>query len=91
MAVGQLACVAAEYVRVTVWQRWILVQGCVAPIFPIGPFMAALRKVPDVELVIDETTAHPEQSVPYTRIRNAASPQGGMNADSADSSVPSTR
>jgi hypothetical protein len=54
---------------VTVWQRWMLVQGCVAPGFPLAHFMAALRDVPDVERVIDETTAHPERGVPYALFR----------------------
>jgi len=54
---------------VTVWQRWMLVQGCVAPDFPLARFMAALREVPDVERVIDETTAHPERGVPYALFR----------------------
>jgi hypothetical protein len=50
---------------ITVWQRWILIQGCVAPNFPLDQFMAAMRDVPDAERVIDETTAHPEQKIPY--------------------------
>ncbi|HEX2656595.1 MAG TPA: hypothetical protein VHN11_23495 [Xanthobacteraceae bacterium] len=66
---------------VTVWQRWVLVQGCVALGFPLAQFMAALREVPDVELVVDETTAHPEQQVPYALFRKGSvsegSPKGG--------------
>jgi hypothetical protein len=50
---------------ITVWQRWILIQGCVAPGFPADQFMAAMRDVPDAERVIDETTEHPEQKLPY--------------------------
>ncbi|HTI16495.1 MAG TPA: BON domain-containing protein [Trinickia sp.] len=66
---------------VTVWQRWVLVQGCVASGFPLAQFMAALREVPDVEVVVDETTAHPEQQVPYALFRQGSvsegSPKGG--------------
>ncbi|HVE10532.1 MAG TPA: BON domain-containing protein [Paraburkholderia sp.] len=50
---------------VTVWQRWMLVQGCVSRDFPLARFIAALREVPDVERVIDETTADPGKHVPY--------------------------
>jgi hypothetical protein len=50
---------------ITVYERWILVQGCVASDFPGEKFFAALRKTPDAERVIDETTRHPEQTVPY--------------------------
>jgi hypothetical protein len=50
---------------VTVYQRWILVQGCVSPAFPGEKFFAALGDVPDAEKVIDETTSHPETKVPY--------------------------
>jgi hypothetical protein len=50
---------------ITVWQRWILVQGCIGSDFPTASFMSALREVPDAEQVIDETTAHPEQKIPY--------------------------
>jgi hypothetical protein len=50
---------------VTVWQRWILVQGCVTESFPREKFFAALDDVPDAEQVIDETTEHPEQKPPY--------------------------
>ncbi len=71
---------------VTVWQRWMLVQGCVAPGFAVGPFIDALREVPDVERVIDETTAHPERGVPYARYRSAApapAPAPGAKAGDA--------
>jgi hypothetical protein len=54
---------------VTVWQRWMLVQGCVSPEFPLERFLAAMREVPDVERVIDETTANPAGHVPYTLFR----------------------
>ncbi|MHA6885813.1 BON domain-containing protein [Ralstonia pseudosolanacearum] len=64
---------------VTVWQRWMLVQGCVVPGFAVGPFIDALRAVPDVERVIDETTAHPERGVPYARYR-ATAPAPGAKA-----------
>ncbi len=57
---------------VTVWQRWMLVQGCVAPGYAFGPFMTALRDVPDVERFINETTAHPERGVPYALFRKGA-------------------
>lgn len=60
---------------VTVWQRWVLVQGCVAPGFPLASFMAAMREVPDVERLIDQTTARPERGVPYARFRPATSDQ----------------
>lgn len=33
----------------------------------VAPFIEALREVPDVERVVDETTAHPERGVPYER------------------------
>lgn len=72
---------------VTVWQRWMLVQGCVGPGFPLARFMAALREVPDVERVIDETTAHPERGVPYAPFRKGPSSQGGMNGSVVDSAV----
>lgn len=54
---------------VTIWQRWVLVQGCVAPGYAFEPFMTALRDVPDVERFINETTAHPERGVPYALFR----------------------
>ncbi len=65
---------------VTVWQRWMLVQGCVAPDFAAQPFMNALRDVPDVERVIDQTTAHPERGVPYALYNNGALEKNGMKA-----------
>ncbi|CAJ0788908.1 hypothetical protein LMG7141_02150 [Ralstonia condita] len=54
---------------VTVWQQWMLVQGCVAPGYAFEPFMNALREVPDVERFIPETTAHPERGTPYALFR----------------------
>ncbi|KHK54851.1 signal peptide protein [Ralstonia sp. A12] len=57
---------------VTVWQRWMLVQGCVAPGYAFEPFMTALHDVPDVERFINETTAHPERGVPYALFRKGA-------------------
>ncbi|MEM5460830.1 BON domain-containing protein [Paraburkholderia phytofirmans] len=51
---------------ITVWQRWILVQGCVGAGFPRDKFFSALREIPDAERVINETTSHPEQKLPYT-------------------------
>jgi hypothetical protein len=45
----------------------MLVQGCAAPGVAVAPFIEALREVPDVERVVDETTAHPERGVPYER------------------------
>jgi hypothetical protein len=73
---------------VTVWQRWMRVQGCVSPDFPLAPFMAALREVPDVERVIDETTAHPERGVPYAQFRKGPSSHSSMKADAVNSPVP---
>ncbi|MHA6890042.1 BON domain-containing protein [Ralstonia pseudosolanacearum] len=69
---------------VTVWQRWMLVQGCVVPGFAVGSFIDALRAVPDVERVIDETTAHPERGVPYARYR-ATAPAPGAKAGNGGS------
>ena len=54
---------------ITVYERWIVVQGCVADDFPSSAFFAALREVPDVLDVSDETTAHPERKLPYPRFR----------------------
>ena len=62
---------------VTIWQRWMLVQGCVAPGYTLAPFMTALREVPDVERFIDETTTHPERGVPYALFRAGAVVPGG--------------
>ncbi|KAA8636949.1 hypothetical protein FZN37_004398 [Enterobacter hormaechei] len=56
----------------TIWQRWVLVQGCLAPGYALTPFMTALRDVPDVERFINETTAHPERGVPYAVFRKGA-------------------
>jgi hypothetical protein len=47
--------------------RWLTVQGCVAPDFDRKGFMGMLRNVPDVERVIDQTTATPARGVPYPR------------------------
>lgn len=52
---------------ITVRGRWLTVQGCVAPGFDRAAFLSALREVPDVERVIDQTTATPGRGVPYTR------------------------
>ena len=49
----------------TVRGRWLLVQGCVGRGFAHQPFMAALREVADVEIVIDQTTDDPARGVPY--------------------------
>jgi hypothetical protein len=54
---------------VTVYERWIVVQGCVANDFPSGAFFSALREVPDVLDVSDETTAHPQRKLPYRPFR----------------------
>lgn len=51
---------------VTVYQRWLLVQGCVSHDFPKEKFFAALGEVPDAERVVDETTDQPGQKPPYT-------------------------
>ncbi len=59
---------------VTVWQRWILVQGCVGPKFPTATFMAAMREVPDAERVADQTTRDPSRSVPYERFTKTPAP-----------------
>lgn len=47
--------------------RWLTVQGCVAPGFNRAAFLGALRGVPDVDKVIDQTTATPKRGVPYTK------------------------
>lgn len=49
----------------TVRGRWLLLQGCVGRGFPGQPFVAALREVADVEIVVDQTTADPARGVPY--------------------------
>ncbi|CAJ0687916.1 BON domain-containing protein [Ralstonia mannitolilytica] len=74
---------------VTVWQRWMLVQGCVAPGYSLAPFMAALREVPDVERFINETTAHPERGVPYALFRNGTSASGSAKAPGPPPAKPS--
>jgi len=51
--------------------RWLTVQGCVAPDFDHKGFSSALREVPDVDRVIDQTTATPARGVPYTRYDDA--------------------
>jgi hypothetical protein len=56
---------------ITVWQRWMLIQGCVSLAFPSDGFIAAMKEVPDVERVIDQTTAHPERGVPYAVFRSS--------------------
>jgi hypothetical protein len=50
---------------VTVAKRWVLVQGCVPKGFPTATFLGALREVPDVETVIDQTVVAPAGRVPY--------------------------
>lgn len=57
---------------ITVWQRWLFVQGCVKPGFPTAKFMKAMGEVPDVERLIDQTTASPEVGVPYIRFQPSA-------------------
>ncbi|WP_011301066.1 MULTISPECIES: BON domain-containing protein [Cupriavidus] len=52
---------------ITVRGRWLTVQGCVRPGFAKAPFMDALREVPDVEKVVDQTTTSPAHDLPYTR------------------------
>ena len=47
--------------------RWLTVQGCVPADFKRAAFLSALREIPDVEKVIDQTTATPERGVPYAR------------------------
>ncbi|MCP3023121.1 BON domain-containing protein [Cupriavidus basilensis] len=71
----------------TVRGRWLLVQGCVGRGFPGQPFVAALREVADVEIVVDQITADPARGVPYPvfggRSRPAAPvpPQSGHGAN----------
>lgn len=57
---------------ITIRGRWLTVQGCTSPGFPRDAFLAALREVPDVERVIDQTTATPARGVPYARFEPAA-------------------
>ncbi len=61
--------------------RWLTVQGCTASGFPLAGFLAALREVPDVERVIDETTATPGRGVPYEpfAVPASAPPAGDQN------------
>lgn len=47
--------------------RWLTVQGCVGKDFNRPAFVAAMREIPDVEKVIDQTTATPSRGVPYAR------------------------
>jgi len=47
--------------------RWLTVQGCVGKDFDRAAFVAAMREIPDVEKVIDQTTATPSRGVPYAR------------------------
>lgn len=54
---------------ITVRGRWLTVQGCVGRDFNRTAFLAGMRDIPDVEKVIDQTTATPERGVPYARYR----------------------
>ncbi|PLP99288.1 BON domain-containing protein [Cupriavidus pauculus] len=47
--------------------RWLTVQGCVGKDFNRAAFLAAMREIPDVEKVIDQTIAMPARDVPYAR------------------------
>lgn len=66
---GNLPAWKQSTLWITVWQRWVLVQGCVAPGFPAKAFFDALREVPDAERVVDQTTAHPARGLPYAPFR----------------------
>jgi len=68
---------------ITVRGRWLIVQGCVRPGFAMGPFLAALREVTDVERVIDQTTATPGRGVPYDRYRPGEAASGAAAGTSA--------
>ncbi|CAG2157254.1 BON domain-containing protein [Cupriavidus numazuensis] len=71
---------------ITVRGRWLTVQGCVRPGFAKAPFMDALREVPDVEKVVDQTTAFPARNLPYTRFVPGSSRAGeAASAPSAGS------
>lgn len=59
---------------ITVWQRWVLIQGCVGPQFPTAKFMEAMREVPDAERVVDQTTRDASRNVPYERFTKAPAP-----------------
>ena len=54
--------------------RWLTVQGCVAADFNRAAFLAAMREIPDVEKVIDQTTATPARGVPYARYAAESAP-----------------
>ena len=54
--------------------RWLTVQGCVGAGFNRAGFMAAMREIPDVEKVIDQTTATPLRGVPYARYPAKSAP-----------------
>lgn len=43
----------------TVQRRIVVVQGCVAPTFPLRKFLKALGETADVEAVIDQTVVRP--------------------------------
>jgi hypothetical protein len=60
----------------TVRGRWLLVQGCLGRGFARQPFMAALREVADVEVVIDQTTEDPAHGVPYPLFGARQGPAG---------------
>lgn len=59
---------------ITVRGRWLTVQGCVPPGFDHAAFLAAMRQIPDVEKVIDQTTATPARGVPYARYPSSSAP-----------------
>lgn len=59
---------------ITVWQRWVLIQGCVGPQFPTAKFMEAMREIPDAERVVDQTTRDASRNVPYERFTKAPGP-----------------
>jgi hypothetical protein len=61
--------------------RWLTVQGCLARGFDRAKFMAAMREIPDVEKVVDQTTATPARGVPYARyaVKSAASAANAPN------------
>jgi len=73
---------------ITVWQRWILVQGCVGPQFPTARFMAAMREIPDVERVADQTTRDAARSLPYAPFHRRDGRDGPDGRDRPDGRRP---
>jgi hypothetical protein len=50
---------------ITVYQRWIVVQGCTTNAFPRKQFFDALGEIPDAERIVDQTTATFKKNLPY--------------------------